>query len=330
MQLFVDTNILLSFYHFTGDDLEELKKLIVLLEQKKIQLYLPSQVVTEFKRNREVKIADALKKLKDQHLNLQFPQICKDYPQYATLREFQKQYQKSHTELLNKLTGDIREFSLKADTIISQLFNLSEQIPVASSLVQRARDRVELGNPPGKNGSLGDAVNWEALLATVPEKADLHFITDDKDYSSPLDEEDFSSFLMEEWATRKKSTLVYYKRISAFFKEHFPHIKLATELEKDLLIQAFAKSGSFASTHVHVAKLAQYSDFTPPQLNAIVAAAISNSQISSIIGDSDVHEFLTNVVTGSADVIDEDNLMILNHLLDPPPMSGDVDEDIPF
>ena len=330
MQLFIDTNILLSFYHFTGDDLEELKKLIVLLEQKKLQLYLPSQVVNEFKRNREVKIADALKKLKDQHLNLQFPQICKDYPQYVSLRELQKQYGALHAELLNKLTEDIRQFSLKADGIISQLFKLAEKVPCTTALVQRARDRAQLGNPPGKEGSLGDAVNWEALLAAVPEKAELHFITDDKDYSSPLDEEDFSWFLVEEWATTKKSDLVFYKRLSAFFKEHFPHIKLATELEKDLLIQAFANSGSFSSTHAHIAKLSKYSDFTPAQLNAIVAAGIANSQISSIIGDNDVHEFLTNVVTGNAEVIDEDNLMILNHLLDPPQRAADDDDDIPF
>lgn len=58
---------------------------IVLLEQKKLQLYLPSQIVSEFRRNREGKIADALKKLKDQRLNLRFPQICKDYPEYGKL-----------------------------------------------------------------------------------------------------------------------------------------------------------------------------------------------------------------------------------------------------
>lgn len=46
--VFIDTNVLLSFYHYSGDDLEELKKLVVLLEQKKVKLYLPSQVLIEF------------------------------------------------------------------------------------------------------------------------------------------------------------------------------------------------------------------------------------------------------------------------------------------
>lgn len=216
MHLFVDTNILLSFYHFTGDDLEELNKLIVLLKTKEITLYLTSQVESEFRRNRDVKIADAWKRLKDQHLNLQFPQICKDYPEYSHLRTTQEQYEKSHTALLNKLSEDIRKFSLKADGIISQLFALSQRIPTLRDIMQQARDRMDLGNPPGKNGSLGDAVNWESLLHTVPKKTDLHFVTDDKDYSSPVAEEDFSSFLSGEWKKKKQSKIVYYKRLSGF------------------------------------------------------------------------------------------------------------------
>jgi predicted nucleic acid-binding protein len=111
MDLFIDSNVLLSFYHFTGDDLEELKKLIVLLEKKKLRLYLPSQVVSEFRRNRESKIADTLKRLKEQRLNLQFPQICKDYAEYAALRELQKSYEAQHAALLNKLSEDIENRS---------------------------------------------------------------------------------------------------------------------------------------------------------------------------------------------------------------------------
>jgi predicted nucleic acid-binding protein len=332
MHLFIDTNILLSFYHYTGDELEELKKLIVLLQQKKLQLYVPSQVVDEFNRNREVKIADAIKRLKEQHLNLHFPQLCKDYPQYAKLRDLQKQYQALHAELLNAVDFDVTFDKLKADTIISELFKLAKHIPCDSSLVQRARDRFELGNPPGKNGSLGDAVNWEALISAVLENADLHFITDDKDYCSALNEEAFNEFLLHEWRTRHRSKLLFYKRLSGFFKEHFPDIKLATELEKDLLIQAFAKSGSFASTHLQVAKLSKYSDFTPAQLNVIVAAAVANNQISMIADDKDVHDFLTSAIKGNEGVIDNENLEVLTSLLNPvtPDHLEVLDDDIPF
>ena len=100
MNLFIDTNIFLSFYHLTSEDLEELRKLAVLLDQKKVTLYVTDQVIDEFRRNREAKIADALKRLTDQKLTLQFPQMCKDYPEYGELRELQKEYESAHSALL--------------------------------------------------------------------------------------------------------------------------------------------------------------------------------------------------------------------------------------
>ena len=62
MNLFIDTNIFLSFYHLSSADLEELRKLVVLIDQGRLKLYLPSQVVDEFRRNRDNKIADAIKR----------------------------------------------------------------------------------------------------------------------------------------------------------------------------------------------------------------------------------------------------------------------------
>jgi len=97
INLFIDTNVLLSFYHLTSDDLEELKKLAVLVRQGKVRLLLPEHVKTEFRRNRANKIADALKRLREQRLNPQVPQLSKEYER---LRTAHKQYEKSHTELL--------------------------------------------------------------------------------------------------------------------------------------------------------------------------------------------------------------------------------------
>lgn len=53
VNLFIDTNIFLSFYHLSGEDLEELDKLAVLIKKKQVQLLLPRQVRDEFYRNRE-------------------------------------------------------------------------------------------------------------------------------------------------------------------------------------------------------------------------------------------------------------------------------------
>lgn len=55
INLFVDTNVLLSFYAFTSDDIEQLRKLEGLIENGTLKLYVSRQVVDEFARNRETK-----------------------------------------------------------------------------------------------------------------------------------------------------------------------------------------------------------------------------------------------------------------------------------
>ncbi|RQW22335.1 hypothetical protein EHS17_14655 [Rhodobacteraceae bacterium CH30] len=86
MNLFIDTNIFLSFFHLSNDDLDELHKLAVLLEEKQITLWLTEQVRDEFFRNRENKISEAVKKLSEQKSKPQFPQVCKDYDEYPDIR----------------------------------------------------------------------------------------------------------------------------------------------------------------------------------------------------------------------------------------------------
>ena len=51
MHVFIDSNIFLSFYHFTKDDLKELKKLVDSIKNQSITLYLPEQVINETRRN---------------------------------------------------------------------------------------------------------------------------------------------------------------------------------------------------------------------------------------------------------------------------------------
>ena len=86
IHLFIDTNIYLKFYHFSNDDLEELNKLHVLLDNDNLELYLPEQVRNEFNRNRDTKLADALKTFNTAKLEFQFPQFCKEYDEYEKLK----------------------------------------------------------------------------------------------------------------------------------------------------------------------------------------------------------------------------------------------------
>ncbi|ABG39940.1 conserved hypothetical protein [Paraglaciecola sp. T6c] len=306
MNLFIDTNVFLSFYHLSNDDLEEIHKLVVLLDKGDIKLWLPHQVKDEFQRNRENKIADALKKLKEQQKKPQFPQICKDYPEYEEIREHQKQYERKLSSLIKKVTDDIAEKSLKADEKISELFEKASLINPNAELIMKAKLRMDVGNPPGKDGSLGDAINWESLLLHIPMGEDLHLVADDKDYYSVLDENALKDFLIDEWASSNKSDVKFYRRLSQFFKEHYPDIKLAAELEKELAIKELVNSSNFASTHSAISKLQKYAEFNKSQSNELAQVGLSNSQINWIFCDDDVFAFYKSLIDNHGHDIDDE------------------------
>ncbi len=333
MFVFIDTNILLSFYHFTSDDLDELQKLIDSIKADAITFVLPDQVKQEFWRNREAKIADALSRLREQKLNLQFPQICKDSPLYPALRAAQKEYERNHGLLVAELTSAAHSQQLKADKVINELFSIGTNYPMDATLITSAQLRMSLGNPPGKNGSLGDAVNWETLLNRIPNGEDLFFISDDKDFRSAIDDSHFSQFLTDEWSQKKQSTLHYYIKLSAFFTDYYPNIKLATEREIERLIGQLAASRSFATTHSIISELGQYTEFTDDQINQIVNAITSNRQVYWIIEDSDVDEFARRVIAGKEGIIEPTNLNLLKELLkvaEEPKIPPTPAEEIPF
>jgi hypothetical protein len=315
MNLFIDTNVFLSFYHLSSDDLEELHKLSVLVEKKMVRLILPRQVRDEFRRNRDAKIADALKRFREVRLNLQYPQLCKDYSEYERLRELQKEFESVHKVLLDRMTRDVDSQSLKGDSTIQRLMKLADEVPLSDEILDRARKRQEVGNPPGKRDSLGDAINWESLLHAIGILEDIHIVSDDGDYSSELAEDRLHPFLRDEWAEEKHAEVHYYRRLSQFFKEHFPDIKLASEIEKDLAIRDLANSGSFASTHAAIARLNQFGEFNPPQAQALLDAALTNSQIHWIIGDADVHEFFSRLLARAGQHLDSDKRSRLVELL---------------
>ena len=315
MQLFIDTNILLSFYSLNQDDLAELNKIIEAIDKRQITLLLTDQIIDEFSRNREQRIDGAIKSFRTQVFNSQFPQLCEDYPEIDILRESLKHYEQAHTALTTKIVTDIKAKTLKADRIVQSLFSLGKQLPNSTATLDRARFRMGIGNPPGKNNSLGDAINWECLLDETPEGEDLYFITGDKDYCSALNDDDFSDFLLTEWHNRKQTQIHFYKRLSSFCKSQFPEITLASVRDKEFLIRDLVNSQSISSTQAAIAKLSYYSEFTAAQVNTIVAAAISNRQVVWSIEDDRVRSFLSAVVANNKQYLDPASLANIQGIL---------------
>lgn len=80
--LFIDSNIWLSLYHFTNDDLAQFSKLKDMVN-KSIRLFVPQQVYDEIVRNREAKLKDALKSFEVNAFR--FPAFCKGYSECQLL-----------------------------------------------------------------------------------------------------------------------------------------------------------------------------------------------------------------------------------------------------
>jgi PIN domain len=315
MQLFIDTNILLSFYSLNQEDLSELSKLSDLIAQQHITLLLTDQIIDEFNRNREQRIDGAIKSLRSQTFNPQLPQLCEDYPEVDRVRESLKHYEQAHTLLVDRIITDIRAKTLKADRIIQSFFALGKKLPAHSQILDRARLRMGVGNPPGKNNSLGDAINWECLLEEIPVGIDLFFVTGDKDYCSALNEDEFSDFLQTEWYNRKQKQIHFYKRLSGFCKEQFPEISLASVRDKEFLIRDLVNSQSIGDTQKAIAKLTYYKEFSAAQVNTIVTAAISNRQVVWSIEADLVKNFLSSLVTNNSQYLDADSLTNIHKLL---------------
>ena len=192
---------------------------------------------------------------------------------------------------MQKTKSDAIDGELISYAVMADIIKHSKFLPLNDDAVTRAKRRVLLGNPPGKKG-YGDAVNWELLLEHVPNNiVEFYLVTGDSDFTSPLANEEISDFLKTEWISAKQSTPILYTNLSKFFSFYFPHIKLATEMEKYATIKDLITSGSFQNTHRAIEILSKYDSYTDDEIKKLVTAALENSQISWIMSDNDVYSF---------------------------------------
>jgi rRNA-processing protein FCF1 len=317
MQLFIDTNILLSFYALNQEDLGELRKLADRVINKEVTLLITDQIIDEFYRNREQRIEGSLKSFYGQTFNPQLPQICENYPEEAArLRNALKEYEQAHSVMVARVAIDIKAKNLQTDQIIRSFFENGHKVVLDQAIIDRARLRMGVGNPPGKNNSLGDAINWECLLNVVPDQTDLFLISGDKDYSSPLGDDELSGFLRDEWERRKQSKILFYRRLSAFFKDQFPDIGMANSRDRDYLVRELSNSQSLADVQKIVVRLSSYPEFTAGQANGILLAALNNQRVAWSIDDDNIRSFLLDIMTRYQQYLDVDMLGQLKSLFE--------------
>jgi PIN domain-containing protein len=307
-QVFIDTNVYLEFFRFGQDDLEELRKVRVAIENSDVTLWTTTQASAELKRNREARVAESLDVLRKLKPGGGVPQMARNLPEFGAFMSARREFELQLNALEEKLTQQFDARALAADSVLEELMGAASTVEVSGELFEAARRRVETGNPPGKRSDLGDAINWECLLEACPTGQDLYVITQDGDFVSRLQKDRFSAFLADEWRAAKSSEVRLYKRIAAFFQDHFPDIHLATELEKEIRVRRLIESTSFDSTHSAIAALAGYTDYTAQQANDLFEAALNNTQIRWISHDPDVNAFFVGLIDAHRDGLDPDEL----------------------
>lgn len=326
MHVFIDTNILLSFYHFSKDELDALNDVFASHEHGSAKVHLTQQVCDEFRRNRENKIIDALKRFKEVRFSPQLPSFMKGYEEFDEIRKLSSELQKKSKSILEKVHDDISSKKLLADQLIKDIFERSEIITTTDEVFNKASMRISIGNPPGKNNSIGDAINWCILLESVPDGEDLYVISQDGDFYSFINEEAVHPFLDEEWAEFKKSKLYVYRTLSRFMTEHFDGVAFSFDKEKESLIDELRYVGNFASTHALISKLESYPYFSLKEAERILDAAVENNQFGWIVTDCDVSDFLNRVaVPRSADITKEEHKKIIDAALEEQMQQEDED-----
>ena len=146
----------------------------------------------------------------------------------------------------SKIKRDIKQRKFFTDEIIKELFTVAKLISLKDDeIVKKAMCRSNLGNPPGKKNSYGDAVIWESLLNEVPKGEDLYFVGNDNDFYSKLSKNDFSSFLKSEWEKEKESHIKPFRKIGDFVKK-----VLSREIESTEIIAAEKKIEKLASAPI--------------------------------------------------------------------------------
>jgi hypothetical protein len=183
--LFIDSNQYLGLFGLVSG-----KKLIDLLESRNANIFVPKQVVDEVQRNK-LRLANSFlsEQLKDIGAHkLAIPDHLLGIPD-AQIDEFRKNLdsvRKTRQEIGNLATRALSQISRSEDDVSKRLVSVFRNpISPTPEELQRARERRERGNPPGKpSDPLGDQICWEQLLTVCRDKKFKHIwiITRDKDY----------------------------------------------------------------------------------------------------------------------------------------------------
>jgi|GEM_PF-629541 len=213
--LLIDANKYLDLYRT-----DKGRKLLAPLSEQASHIFVTQQIVDEVQRNKLRAVADFLR-TKSQGMKLHGINVPDHFSGSASGK---------NQEILSQMRGinkSVVAVNAEIDThtheIMTQVAESKDEVskalaPIFSKAVQatrdemkRARERKEIGNPPGKaNDPLGDEITWEQVLSHFAGKRRLWIISRDGDYGAAFGGGFFlNSFLRDELAKITNDPIVH-------------------------------------------------------------------------------------------------------------------------
>lgn len=228
--LFIDTNIWLDFYRVRNEIGLNLLKHVEAVSDRIIVTF---QVETEFKKHRQLTIAESLKELKA-ITAISRPGIFSDAKAVEVINKGLKEANKRLVGLRARLIKALdnptahdpiyqacqRVFHKESNLVLTREHKIRHQIR------RKAFKRFLHGCPPRKSSdtSIGDAFNWEWMIHCANEnKAELVIVSRDQDYGIEVEKKVYiNDHLKQEFSERvsKKRQLLLYTRLGDALK-HF-------------------------------------------------------------------------------------------------------------
>ena len=192
--LLIDANQYLDLYRMVAG-----KKLLDSLEEQKAYIFVSAQIVDEVLRNKlgcardffsgQLKEIAAINAIVPDHL------LGISDQKTTELRRIIDQAKQARNELDMLVADALSQISRSDDDVSKRLGALFDKSILPSiDEMQRARERKEKGNPPGKpTDALGDQITWEQLLTHCKERKStrLWIVTRDQDYCVKCGKKDF-------------------------------------------------------------------------------------------------------------------------------------------
>ncbi|WP_416670240.1 PIN domain-containing protein [Egbenema bharatensis] len=213
--LFIDTNKYLDLYR-----IDKGKKLLAPLGEQVDYIFVTQQIFSEVQRNKILVAAEFLsqkfKELKLQTFNLpdhlSSTNIDHRNDILQQMSEITQKIKNVNAEVGALALGIMEQISRSEDEVSKALFPIfANAVPHSPEELQRARDRRELGNPPGKiKNPIGDQLSWEQILTHFKGKKRLWIISRDSDYGTVYSGKGFlNRFLYDELCSIASQPEVY-------------------------------------------------------------------------------------------------------------------------